>query len=66
MNKKLKNAIKLSDMRQYQIARKAGIHHVTLSKLMNDIVPVKPGNKNLIAIGRVMGFKPEACFKEAV
>ncbi len=63
MNQKLKNAIKLSDMRQYEIARAAGIHHVTLSKLMHNIVDAKPGNPNVIAIGRVMGFSEKDCFE---
>lgn len=66
MSQDLKNAIRLSAKRQYEIAREAGINHATLSKLMNNIIELRAGSKsswNVVAVGRVMGFAPEDCFK---
>lgn len=65
LSKKFVNSIKLSDRRAYQIANDAGIPPTTLSKLMNGIEPVHSNDARIIAVGKVLGLKPEECFEEA-
>ena len=64
ISKKLKNAVKLSDLRSYEIAQRAGIHPATLSQLINEIVPVKLSDPRVIAVGRIFGFAAEECFDD--
>jgi hypothetical protein len=48
--------------RQYQIANAAGIHPTVMSALVHDIRPVRPDDARVIAIGKVLGLKPQDCF----
>ncbi len=63
ISKTLWNAIRLSDLRSYEIAHRAGIHPSTLSKILCGIDRVERGDPRVIAIGKVLGFSPEDCFQ---
>ena len=62
INQKLRNTVKLSDKKAYEIAHKAGLHPSTLSRIICGIEKVKPGDPRVIAIGRVLGFSEDECF----
>jgi len=62
ISKKLREAIKLSHLKSYEIAQIAGIHPSTLSKLVCGIELAKPDDRRVIAIGRVLGLSPNECF----
>jgi len=64
ISRKLKNAVKLSDKRSYQIAFEAGLHPSTLSKIICEIEKVKQGDQRVIRIGNILGLQPEECFKK--
>lgn len=63
LSKKFMVAVKLSEMRAYKIAHKAGLTPVELSKLMNGIVKIKPNDGRILAVAKVLGLRPEECFK---
>ncbi len=50
-------------MRMYRIAQLAGIHPSTLSRILNGIERIKENDKRVLAVGRVLGLKPEDCFE---
>ncbi len=50
-------------VRQYAVARAAGLHPTTLSSLLNDIVPLKENDPRVLAIGRVLGLPDVECFE---
>ena len=58
-------AVKLNPLRSYEIAHLAGLHHTTLSKLVNGIERVRPGDERVIRVGRVLGLEPEDCFEKS-
>ena len=64
INKKLKVAIFLNSKKAYQIAHEAGINPSTLSKLLNGIERVKPGDPRVLAVGKVLGLSPRECFQK--
>ena len=51
-------------MRQYQIAKAAGLHPTVMSALLHDIRPVRPEDSRVIAIGKVVGVPAADCFAE--
>jgi transcriptional regulator with XRE-family HTH domain len=53
-------------LRQYDVARAAGLHPTTLSTLLNDIVPLKENDPRVLAIGRVLGVPDADCFEPIV
>ncbi len=63
ISKTLRNAIRLSDLRSYEIAHRAGIHPSTLSKILCGIERADPGDPRVIAIARVLELSPEDCFE---
>ena len=63
VSKRLRNAVKLDDRRGYVIAHEAGVCPSTLSRLINGIEIVRPGDPRVIAIGRVLGIPPDECFE---
>lgn len=63
ISRKLKEAIKLSDLKAYEIAHLAGIHPSTLSRIVNGIDEVNPGDPRVLRIARALGLKPEVCFE---
>jgi hypothetical protein len=58
----LKAKVRLSNLKQYQIAHLVNIHPTTLSRIINGIEIVKDGDKRIIAIGKVLGLAEEECF----
>lgn len=62
ISKKLKEAVKLSDKRAYEIAHKARLHPSTLSKILNGIEDVRSGDPRVLRIARVLRLKPSECF----
>ena len=57
-------AVKLSDMRSYQIAHKAGVCPSTLSRLLNGIDEARPGDERITRIAKVVGLRAKECFEE--
>ena len=64
VSRKLIVAVKLSTLKGYQIAHRAGLHPATLSKIINGIERVKPNDPRVIAVGRVLGLEPDQCFSQ--
>jgi len=65
VSQKLRNAVRLSDLRVYEIAHRAGLHPSMVSKLIHGAEIPKPRDKRVIAIGRVVGLPESACFDPA-
>ena len=55
-------AVKLNERCAYQIAHLAGLPPTTLSKIMNGIDRVKPGDHRVLAVGKVLGLKEDELF----
>jgi len=64
ISRKVKQAVKLSDLKGYEIAHLAEIHPSTLSRIINRIDQVKPGDPRVIRIANVLGLRPEDCFEQ--
>ncbi len=62
VSKKFIEAVKLHERPAYQIAHDANIHSSTLSKIMNGIDRVKPGDRRVLAVGRVLDLKEDELF----
>ena len=63
ISKKFKAVVKLHQKRNYEIAYEAGIHPATLSKILCGIQKVNLGDWRVIAIGKVIGLRPDQCFE---
>ena len=59
-----KTKVKMHPMRDYKIALAAGLCPTTLSKILNDAMPVEPGDKRVLAIAEVLGFPADQCFDQ--
>ena len=57
-------AVKLHPMRNYVITHAAGLHPSTLSKLINGIELVKPGDQRVLRVAEIVGLSPEECFEK--
>jgi len=57
-------AVKTSRRRAYKIAQEAGIHPSWLSKAINGIESVKPGDPRIISVGKILGIPESECFDE--
>lgn len=57
-------AVKLSDQRSYKLAMIAGLNPSTLSKIICGIERVKPNDPRVLAVGRILGLKPDECFEK--
>ena len=66
ISRKLRETIKLSDMKAYEIAHQAEIHPSTLSRILNGIEDVIPGDHRVLRIAKVLGLNPEECFEEVI
>ena len=62
VSKKLKDAVRTSDKKAYIIAQEADMHPTMLSQLINDILNIQDNDERVIAVGKVLGLKPEDCF----
>ena len=58
-----RDAVKLSPVVNYRLALAAGVYPTTLSKIINGAQPVKPGDKRVLAVGRLLNLSPEECFE---
>ena len=63
ISRKLWEIIKLSDLKAYEIANKAKMHPSTLSRILNGIENVMPGDSRVLRIAKVVGLKPSDCFE---
>jgi transcriptional regulator with XRE-family HTH domain len=63
ISRRLKEAVKLSELKGYQIAHRAGLHPSTVSRIVNGINEVKPGAPRVIRIVKVLGLKPKDCLE---
>ena len=63
LSRKFIAAVKLSPMREYQIAHLAGLHPSTLSKIINGIERVIPNDQRVLKVAKVLGLAPEECFE---
>ena len=64
VSRKLIEAVKLSDLKGYEIAHQAEMHPSTLSRILNGIEDVMPGDPRVLRIAKVVGLKPDECFEE--
>ena len=48
---------------QYAVARQADLHPNLLSKLIHGFETVKPRDPRILAVGAVLGLRPEDCFE---
>ena len=64
ISKKLLTEIKLSSTPAYRLAQKAEIDPSTLSKMVCGIIKIKPEDKRVVRVGRLLGFEPEECFEK--
>ena len=63
ISKELKAAVKLSNLKSYQIAQTAGLHPSTLSKIICGIEQVKENDDRVLRIGAVLGLPASHCFE---
>ncbi len=64
ISQRLRVAVKLSDLRAYKIAHKANLHPSTLSRIVNGIEKVTPGDPRVLRIAKTLGLSPAECFEE--
>jgi len=63
ISRKLKETVKLSELKAYEIAHRAGLHPSTLSRIINGIDDVKPEDPRVIRIAEVVGLELQDCFE---
>lgn len=63
ISRKLRDAIKTSDLKSYQIAHEADMTPSTLSRIINGIDLVKPNDPRVLRVARIVGLSPEDCFE---
>jgi hypothetical protein len=64
VSKKLVAAVKLDPRRNYVIAWQAQLHPTALSRLLNRIDRVKPGDPRVLRIAALVRVSPEEAFEE--
>ena len=64
ISNKLKIAVRLSDLKSYEIAHQANLHPSMLSKIINGIELVKEDDHRVLAVARVLGLNPDECFRK--
>ena len=60
----IKNRLDLR--RDYEKARMAGLHPTLYSKILHGAIPIREGDKRVLAIARVLGVSPEEAFSSEV
>jgi hypothetical protein len=67
VSRRLIEAIKLSDLKGYEIAHQAEMHPSMLSRrILNGIEEVMPGDPRVLRIAKVLGLSPDECFQELI
>jgi hypothetical protein len=64
VSRKFYEAVKLANRPAYRIAWEAGMHPVSLSRLMHGYDKVWPHDQRIIKVGKILGLKAEECFEE--
>ena len=64
VSRRFYEAIKLNEQPGYKIAWKAGIHPVTLSRILHGYDRVYPNDRRVISVGKVLGLQPVECFED--
>ena len=64
VSSKFIQAMKLSELKYYEIAAQAGLHPATVSQIVNSIIPIKEDDERVMAIGNVIGVCGEDCFEK--
>ena len=62
ISKKLRDAVKTSDLKSYEIAHQAELSPSALSKIINGIELVRPNDPRVVRVARIVGLSPEECF----
>jgi len=62
ISQRLIRAVRLSGRRQYEIAHSAKLHPSTLSKILNGIEIVRPGDPRVLRLGKVLGIPERKLF----
>ena len=62
ISRKVIEAVKLHELKSYEIAHLAGLHPSTLSRLIHGIDRIKPNDRRVIKVGQVLGLSPTECF----
>ena len=65
ISSKLRQAIAGSPIRQFQLATLAGLHPSTLSKALSGSARLRPYDRRVLAVARVLDIKPEDAFEES-
>ncbi len=64
ISERLRQALKLSPIPMYKVAHKAGLHPSMVSKLLHGIEQVKPGDKRVLRLGKVLRIPPSELFEK--
>lgn len=64
VSRKFFEAVKLADRPAYKIAWEAGIHPVTLSKILHNYCKIVANDPRVNAVGKVLSLNPGECFEE--
>ena len=51
--------------KQYEIARRAGLHPSVLSAIVHAAIPVRRGDRRVLRLAEVLGVSEADCFEEA-
>lgn len=65
LSAKFVSAFNTATMPKYKIARAAGVHPITIWKLINNYQVVHDGDARLVRVGALLGLKPEEIFEES-
>lgn len=60
----LKQSIRLHPKRHYRIAQEAEMHPSTLSKLLNDMIPIHEDDERVLRLARSVGISPSEAFEQ--
>lgn len=61
-SERLRRAVRLSRVRQYQLANLIGVDVSSLSAWLNRARPVRESDPRVIKLGALVGVPPTACF----
>lgn len=64
VSQKFRAAVKLSSRRAYVIAQQAGLDPSVLSRILNGIDVVKPGDPRVLRVAAVLGLRNDECFDD--
>lgn len=66
VSREFKIAVKLAGAPAWKIAYQASVNPNVLSKIMSGALRVKPYDRRVLAVGQILGLKPEECFEDLV